>query len=332
MGQHRGSKVHHLVLFNQKEEVVRKEEKKPNLIFESVEKEDNIKVIYELKPVGSYYRYSLMIINSNITPITDIKINITFPEFMQLYRCSPSNLVPDTSIDDQNACKIFLEQLAGNAHTQANLYLTPSSLSNKGVIKTFVTFVNSNDFVRVLNSEPLEISIPDLTLEPQIIPSVKINEIYQDTSYKRALVSLGIKIENKVDYSNVLNHLEMVLKFNKLQLITRDMVNKVLWFYGRAWNKEKFESAEKFNILVVCQIVSDKMEFLICCKNPSHLVGVSTLIIKETKERLLRSNIISSKTQVIRLDCKNCGVALPSFPKKDEEIACKSCKVKQKIW
>ncbi|MFX1238080.1 MAG: hypothetical protein ACFFAS_01470 [Promethearchaeota archaeon] len=326
------NKIQQLVLFKQKQDIVREVEDKPTAIFESVEREDNIKIVYELKPVGSYYRYSLMIINSSDAPITDIKLNVTFPEFLKIFRCSPINLVPDNSREEENACKVFIDQLNSNSHEQANLYFIPKALNNKGTIRTFVTFVNRDDFVRVLNSEPLEISIPSITIEPQIIPSSKINEIYKDSSFKKALVSLGISIEEQIDYNIILNHMEMILKFNQFQLITRDVKNKVIWFFGRIWNKDKVETSEKFEILVICQIVSGKIEFLISCKDAYHLIGVSTILINGMIERLMRSELIESRFQVFRLDCKNCGVALPSFPKKGEEITCKACNAQQIVW
>jgi len=174
------SKIQSLVIFKSE---IRETLQKEAEALESVEQEDQIKLIYEFKPYGGHYRYSILLINQSSKSITEVKIKIMFPGFLELHRCSPPTIIVDESkkgIDEVQQVKLDFNELGESTKKQINLYLIPKNLNHKGEIRTYVNFVNYQDYVRVLNSDPVDIIVPPLTIEKAIIPSSKIEEIYNE--------------------------------------------------------------------------------------------------------------------------------------------------------
>ena len=329
------SKIQNLVLFKSE---IRETLQKEAEALESVEQEDQIKIIYEIKPYGGHYRYSILLINQSSKSITEVKIKIIFPGFLELHRCSPPTIIVDESkkgIDEVQQVKLDFNELGESTKKQINLYLIPKNLNHKGEIRTYVNFVNYQDYVRVLNSDPVDIIVPPLTIEKAIIPSSKIEEIYNDKDFKKALKSYGVGImgndeEDKNDlYFNII---EQILRFHNFQLIAKDINKRILWYYGKCWNKNEIETINQYEVLVIGQIESNKIEFLIMSKNPEHLISLSTIVSSDLKRRILSTGIINSKNSIYDLECKNCGVVLKSFPIKGESIECDNCNYDQVVW
>lgn len=328
-------KVQSLILFKQK---IRETLEKEVEALESVEQEDQIKLVYEIKPYGGNYRYSIMLINQSLQSITDVKIKIIFPGFLELHRCSPPTIIEDESkkdIDEVQQVKLDFDELSKSTKKQINLYLIPKNVNHKGEIRTYVNYVNYQDYVRVLNSDPVDVIVPPLTIEKAIIPSSKIEEIYNNKNFKKALKSYGVGIEgeDKEDkYDLYFNIMEQILRFHNMQLITKNIKKRVLWYYGKCWNKNEVETANQFDVLVIGQIKSNKIEFLITSENPEHLVSLATIISTDLNRRILSTGIINSADEIYDLECKNCGLALSSFPPKGESIECENCNYDQVVW
>lgn len=328
-------KIQSLILFKAEiKETLQKEAE----ALESVEQEDQIKLVYEIKPYGGNYRYSIMLINQSSQSITNVKIKIIFPGFLELHRCSPPTIIVDESKKSENEAqqvKLDFDELPKSTKKQINLYLIPKTLNHKGEIRTYVNFVNYQDYVRVLNSDPVDIIVPPLTIEKAIIPSSKIEEIYNDKDFRKALKSYGVGIEGEeTEEKNDLyfNIMEQILRFHNMQLIAKDIKNRRLWYFGKVWNKNEVETSNEFEVLVIGQIESNKIEFLITSKNPEFLVSLATIISTDLERRILSTGIIKSKDQIHDLECKNCGLALSSFPAKGESIECENCNYDQIVW
>ena len=329
------SKIQSLILFKAEiKETLQKEAE----ALESVEQEDQIKLVYEIKPYGGNYRYSIMLINQSSQSITNVKIKIMFPGFLELHRCSPPTIIVDESKKNKNEAqqvKLDFDELPKSTKKQINLYLIPKTLNHKGEIRTYVNFVNYQDYVRVLNSDPVDIIVPPLTIEKAIIPSSKIEEIYNDKDFRKALKSYGVGIEgeDKEEKKDLyFNIMEQILRFHNMQLIAKDIKNRRLWYFGKVWNKNEVETSNEFEVLVIGQIESNKIEFLITSKNPEFLVSLATIISTDLERRILSTGIIKSKDQIHDLECKNCGLALSSFPAKGESIECENCNYDQIVW
>ena len=329
------SKIQSLILFKaEMKETLQKEAE----ALESVEQEDQIKLVYEIKPYGGNYRYSIMLINQSSQSISNVKIKMIFPGFLELHRCSPPTIIVDESKKSENEAqqvKLDFDELPKSTKKQINLYLIPKTLNHKGEIRTYVNFVNYQDYVRVLNSDPVDIIVPPLTIEKAIIPSSKIEEIYNDKNFRKALKSYGVGIEGEeTEEKNDLyfNIMEQILRFHNMQLIAKDIKNRRLWYFGKVWNKNEVETSNEFEVLVIGQIESNKIEFLITSKNPEFLVSLATIISTDLERRILSTGIIKSSDQIHDLECKNCGLALSSFPAKGESIECENCNYDQIVW
>jgi len=324
--------VHQLVLFKDKEAYLKKEKKDKDYKFETDEQEDKIQIKYELRPIGRYYRYSLMVINSSKTPINEAKIKIMLPIFMEVFRYSPPTVETEIIEKEEIEVKVKFDQIEGKSNKQINLYLIPLIVDKFGEIRSVLTYINDKDLVRVINSDPIEIYIPELVIENLIIPSTKIPEIYQDKNFKKAIISIGVPTKNAQELVSYLSRMEQKLKLLKFQFITRDDENKVIWYFGRCWNKAKIETSAQYEVLLIGQIISGKIEFLILCENQDYLVSLSTLIFREFSFMIMRDSPPTSQKLIFNLECKSCGVILPYFPKKGKKITCNKCQYEQIVW
>jgi hypothetical protein len=314
-----------LVIFKNKDAA--KTKKADKITFEKIDQEDKIKLINDFRPYGGHYVLSIELLNESLAPISEVKVKISFPPFFSITRSYPPTLYIPESYKEEGLSKVNIEfdELNERSSKKLNLHFTPLSLGNEGGIRTIVTYVNNKDYVRVIDSDPVSIHLDNITINPKIIPSSYIREFSQIPGMKRAIISLGVGILSNVDTRFYFNILEQVFLRNSLQLIAKDADNKILWFFG-----SDLESRD--DVLVVGQVVSDKIEIIATSKNHQVLISFLTLFSKEFKEQILIRELVTSLDQIYDLECKYCGAILSSFPKKGEEITCSKCNYEQIVW
>jgi len=317
--------VHNLVIFKSKEE--RESRELPKISFETIDQENKIKLLHEFKPYGGHYVLSIQLLNQSLAPINEVKIKISFSNFLTLTRSYPSSISIPEPINKGEISKIIIEfgELNERSKKQINLHFTPLLLGQEGEIRTIVTYVNNKDFIRVLNSEPISIILDKITIFPKIIPSSYIGVFSKIPGMKRAIKSLGVETVGNYDPDLYFNLLEQVFLQNSLQLITKDPVKRILWYFG-----SDIESSD--DVLIIGQITSNKVELMGTSKNHHVLISFLTFFSNEFKEHLLINEIISNLDDIHVLECKSCGAILPYFPKKGEEIGCTKCNYEQLIW
>ncbi len=318
-------KAHDLVFFKTKEETRAKEV--DTYSFEKVDQEDKIKLATDYRPFSSHFQYSIFIDNQSSAPITEMKIKIKFPEFFTFSRCFPPTINVPNIKTEKNVKIINLEfdELNENSNKQIHLHFTPNFLNNTGEIRTIVTYVNNKDTIRVLDSRPTEIIIDGITIEPKVVPSSFVREFAQQPGIKKAIKSLGVGTEYKVDpelFFEILEHLFYIINF---QLVAKDLNKKILWYYGT-------ESLIKEDVLVIGQIVANKIEFIASSLNHYLLISLLTQITNDFKDEMMSKGIVKSYDDIYDLECKNCGSIFPYFPQKKELVACKNCNYEQVIW
>ena len=314
-----------LVIF--KNEAATKIKKSDKFTFEKIDQEDKIKFLKDFRPYGGHYVLSIQLFNESLAPISEVKVKISFPLFFTITRSYPPTLYIPESFEEEGMSKVNIEfdELNERSSKQINLHFAPLSLGNEGEIRTIVTYVNNKDYVRVIDSDPVSIILDKITINPKIIPSSYIREFSQIPGMKRAIISLGVGILSKGDPGLYFNILEQVFLRKNLQLIAKDADKKILWFFG-----SDLESRD--DVLVVGQIVSDKVEIIATSKNHHVLISFLTLFSNEFKEQILIRELTTSLDQIYDLECKYCGAILPFFPKKGEEIVCSKCNYEQLVW
>ncbi|MFW9818946.1 MAG: hypothetical protein ACFFE5_05000, partial [Candidatus Thorarchaeota archaeon] len=109
------------------------------------------------------------------------------------------------------------------------------------------------------------------------------------------------------------------------QLVAKDLNKKIMWYFGT-------ESLIKEDVLVICQIVSNKIEFIASSLNHFLLVSLLIQISNDFKDQLISNGIVKSKDDIYELECRNCGAIFPYFPQKNEPVVCKNCNYEQIIW
>ncbi len=314
-----------LVVFKSKAE--KKSKEFPKYSFETFDQENKILLLHEFKPYGGHYVLSIQLVNESMAPITEVKIKTYYSNFLTLTRSYPPTIYIPEPIEEGEETKITLEfdELNERGKKQINLHFTPLFLGREGEIRSIVTFVNNKDFIRVLNSEPINVKLDNITINPKIIPSSYIGEFSQIPEMKRAIKSLGIGALGNYNSDLYFNILEQVFLRKSLQLITKDPERRIFWYFG-----SDLESTD--DVLIIGQIASYKVEIIGTSKNHHVLISFLTSLSNEFKKQLLTREIINNLDDIHDLECKYCGANLPYFPKKGEEIQCTKCKYEQLVW
>jgi hypothetical protein len=301
--------------------------KKESISLEYVDQEDKIKLSSVLEPFGANYVFSLLIINQSDAPITEVKTRIRFPDFLTLVRSTPPTLTMDTLDTEsyEKQVKIEYAEIKGRYQRQINLFLCPSGLEENGEIKSFVTFVNNADFIRALDSEPIQIIFDPYTIERKILPTVEVKNFVKKSSVKKGKRSIGLALDKPFDINFFYNQCSKIIESQNFQLIAKDKTNKRSWFFGN-------ELVSGDDVLLMIEVNSGKIEWSAASENPNIVVTILTSILNQFKEEMVLLGIINSTEQIYNLECKYCGTALPYFPTKGKTIKCIKCNYEQTVW
>jgi hypothetical protein len=294
---------------------------------EYIDQEDKIKLVYDFKPFGANYLFSLVVANQSLAPISEIKIRVRYPDFLFLSRSDP----PTVSIDSLDLeegefqTRIEFEKIEKNTDRQVNLFFNPTRLKEEGTIRAYITFVNNADFVRALDSEPITIRFKSITIERKILPTAEVSKFLNQNEIKKAIKSIGIAIDTPFDNDYYYAMVKQTIQYFNFQLITEQKEKKIAWYFGT-------EMVSGRDILVIGQIVANKLEWLCASQEASILISLLTNIYNEFLNRLIINNVITSVGQIVDLECRYCGAILPKFPKKGVPIECQQCKYEQIVW
>lgn len=313
--------------------VVFKEEISPRIVdkevisSEDIDQEDKIKLIHELKPFGANYRYTLLVVNQSQASISEVKIKVRFPKFVDLTRYSPLDcnveLLELEGGDKQ--VKVQAQKFEANSQHQFSFFLVPLSLESEGEVRSYLTFINNQDYVRALDSKPILIMFTPVTIERKILPTSQIKSFSEFPENKRAMRSIGIGVDNEFDPDTYFQLIKQVLEDQNYQLISNPEKNRIAWYFGTDLVSGK-------DILVVVQIVKNKVEWITVSNNPHIIVSVLTKLVNDFIVRLIFRQLIESPSQIYNLECKNCGAILSYFPSRGEIIKCDKCKTQQIVW
>ena len=295
---------------------------------EQIDQEDKIKIIHELKPFGSMYRYSSLIANQSKAPIKEVKIKTRFPEFLDLVRSDPPNMKLDPinlEEDEDKQVRIQFNEIAPESHHQINVFLSPLDLDGEGEIRSYVTFVNNKDFVRALDSKPILILFTPLSIEGSIVPSSHITPFSKSTENTRAIKSIGIGVEGQFDPYFHFKRLCQAIQDQNFQLITSNEENRIAWYFG-------IDLVSGEDILIIGQVIQNKVEWIAVGKNPHLLISLLSKILNAFGAAMIINGTIESIDQIYDLECKYCGTPLSYIPKKGVAITCLKCNNSQIVW
>ena len=111
--------------------------------------------------------------------------------------------------------------------------------------------------------------------------------------------------------------------FQSLTKIVEDN-RKIGWFFGATED-------DKYEILVVGQVLQNKIEFYASSTNEQILSALLTSFSIDLKRRILISSVVRSEKEIYDLFCVECGGTLPYFPKHGEFVECKYCQTKNLV-
>ena len=319
--------THDLILFRGQNNLEIK--KSESISLEKSIQEDKINLLCKSEPIGGNYLYSLLLSNNSVDSITEIKIKVRMPRFLKLSRSTPPTITVETinfeENEEETQVKIEFEVLKGEDQKQINLFLCPLFLEEKGEIRSSVTFVNNVDFVRAIDTDAITIQFDPFSVERKILPSAEVKEFLQKPGIKKAIKSIGIGIEKFFDDNYYFNQITKIIQDQNFQLIIKDNDNKIVWFFGT-------DLVSGYDVLVIGQIISGKIEWLAASQNHSLLISILTNFVNIFKEEMMVLNYINSEDQIYHLECKYCGNILSSFSEKGKSIECNKCHYEQVIW
>jgi len=116
-----------------------------------------------------------------------------------------------------------------------------------------------------------------------------------------------------------------IVENNNFQLIINDQNNKISWFYGT-------DLVSGNDILIICQVLKRKIEWLAAASNPYLLISILTKFTTLFERNMITLEHIESEEQIYSLECKYCGNILTYFPLKGESIECDKCNYEQVVW
>lgn len=291
------------------------------------DQENKIKLSHMLEPFGANFFYSLLIVNQSMVPITEVKIRIRFPDFLKLCRSDPPKVTIDSDLpeDNEQQLRIEFDLINAMSQKQINTFFTPLSLEEKGEIRSYVTFVNNTDFVRALDSDPVEIKFDPISFEPKILPSYEVKKFLLLPGIKKGVKSIGIGSELPFEVNYLFYQVEHTILGQNFQLIAKDENKKIAWYFAT-------ELVSGSDILIIGQINSNKVEWLAASKNPNIIITVLTNFVNQFSNQLIIDNKVDTLDQIFSLECDYCGNILPYFPEKGESIECTNCKYEKIIW
>ena len=293
---------------------------------QDIDQENKIKLSSEIVPFGAVYRFSILIVNESMAPITEIKTRIKYSNLLSLTRHYPPvlKISPPKIESGVKVINFEIDRLNENSKQQINFYFDPLIINVKIETSASTSYINNKGFIRALNLKPIEIKIVPITIGPKIIPSSQVRDFLNIEGIKKGIKSHGIGRMGKADLALYFSHIEQLLKMHNFQLVTKDEKNRIAWFFG-------MDLDTHLNILVIGQVISNKVEFLAASKNPSILIAVLTKLSNDFKTSISSTGLVSVD-QIYNLECKNCGNVLPSFPAKGDAVECQNCHIKQVVW
>ena len=293
---------------------------------EGIDQEYKIKLLSELGPFGAFYKYSVIFLNESSAPITEIRAKLYFPDSFLLTRHYPSTIVLATSNLDSGEAQVSFEidNLNGNSNQKINFYLTPEEINVEGKFLTAASYINNKGFIRTLSVESLLVKSKPFRYRQKEIPSEEIGEFLRKEAIKRGIKRIGVGVKKKPNLDLYFNHTTQLIKLHNFKLIAKDEKNRIAWFFAS-------ELVSNEDVLVIGQIVANKVEFLAASKNNSILVSLLTNLSNDFKKSISSTGIVASD-QIYNLECKFCGNILPSFPKKGASIECLKCNNEQVVW
>ncbi|MFX1457271.1 MAG: hypothetical protein ACFFDB_18040 [Promethearchaeota archaeon] len=319
--------LHELVVFKHKD--------KPRELItdryqvEKIQNEDKIKILNSFSTLGIHFRYSILINNENSTTISDIKIDISYPNFLEYSGSYPQTVSVfyqiESDQDRMNTVTLKLERLTGNSEEHIYLHFTPTSQLAIGEFNTVLSYKNNRGKKREIKSDSISIELNDIAIMPKIISHSRITQFSKIPGMKRALLSLGIGTKKKLNSKKIYDIFEDIILTYNFQLITKDREKGNLWFFGT-------ETKSSNDLFAISKIGSNFIELIAHSTDPVVLGQFLFSIDKELREKLSINKIIKPSMKLLRLECINCGTHLPYFPKKGESIKCMICSYEQVVW
>ena len=281
--------------------------------------EDFVKLDIQLGYLGSHVRIVLKIINKSDFPIDEIEVKLEFSKKTEIFRTTPKV----EFIKHESGIVARIPGIPQKKNFEVKFYLNPEELG-KGTVGGQVKYVNYKDFVRLLMIEEMEYNLTVPTIIPKEIGLDSIEEYNSASFMKKDIRSYGLP--DKLNPLTAFNHIFQIIRAKNFKLITKTVEDnkKIAWFFGTTEDTMT-------DILVVGQVLQNKIEFYASSKNEQILSALLTSFSIDLKRRILISSVVRSEKEIYDMFCTECGGTLPYFPKHGEFVECIYCNTKNLV-
>ncbi|MBD3353474.1 MAG: hypothetical protein GF364_18470 [Candidatus Lokiarchaeota archaeon] len=285
--------------------------------------EDLIRLVVNLGYIGSHIRVGVNIINKSSHPITEVSAKLIYSNKMTVFKMTPAYEYEPL----EQGLSINFPNVKAQSTLKLNIYLHAESLG-LGKIKGQFQYVNNEDFVKFIPIDNLVYNLVPPTIIPQDIDPNEIESFTKQDGIKKDVRSYGLP--DAMDPLIAFKYIkEIVGASHKFKFITEIVNNKqqIAWLFG----KTNLGIDEEYKVMVVCQVLNNKIEFYASSNNEQILSSLLTAFSIELKDRIISSHAVSSESEIYDLYCYNCCGVLPYFPKKGEKVVCKWCGIENMV-
>lgn len=281
--------------------------------------EDYVKLEVHLGYLGSHVRLVMKIINKSDFPINEVEVKLEFTKKVDVFRTTPKI----EYIKHESGIVARIPSLLQKQNFEVKFYLNPEELGMGRVGGQF-KYVNYKDFVRLLMIEEMEYNLTVPKILPKEIPQEQIELFNSASNMKKDIRSYGLP--DKLNPLTAFNHIIQIIRSKNFKLITKiaEENRKIAWFFG-------ITDDNQYEILVVGQVLHNKIEFYASSTNEQILSALLTSFSTDLKRRILISSVVRSEKEIYDLFCIECGGILPYFPKTGEFVECKYCNTKNLV-
>ncbi len=263
------------------------QEGKVESIIESVERKNIISTVREFEFIGGQVRFKLALINNTNYPMTEFIITFEIPDALKWIVHEPRY--------ERKGDSIFIHKLGTKEKKSISLYLEPISCMESPINAT-ISFHDAKDVPRALRMKPkmISISCPIYFTKKEVnlarVKNLKENLTHHDK--KTFLVAnpenLGVIFESVVE----------VIRSRDIKLVSKTLSenNK----YGEAWFYGTTKVGKKRHVMHVSIDEEKKvLELEAFGADEDQITGFLADVSRETREKLLNQNLISSKNQFL---------------------------------
>ncbi|MCD6484073.1 MAG: hypothetical protein J7L47_03065 [Candidatus Odinarchaeota archaeon] len=272
--------------------------------------------------IGGEVVYTLTLRNLTTYVITDITLNLKFPDRLKPLKVEPAILNTE---DNQKLIKkgiIKISSIQPMDYVSVDVYFEPTRCG-KMTISGVVNYKDATGQWKSLavNDAIVEITCPE-SFEPE-----EANLAMLDNLMRKIALSDNRRFLLVIDGKKALNLVDRVIRSYNIYKVHEEVTSEDP-FEAEAWYFTRLV-ARKIRLVIKTSISkkTKSIEIIVACDDPVALAGVLGKISDDLSRRLFleeQKELVLASGNFKTLQC-SCGAPLPRLPTPDEPVTCEFC-------